>query len=46
MLLALLHDQLTVAFGPSGDLYVADQACGVIVRIDSTGTSHFFATAP
>jgi hypothetical protein len=35
-----------VRFGPHGDLYVADQVCGVILRIDRSGTSHLFATAP
>jgi serine/threonine-protein kinase len=39
-------DPEEMRFGPHGDLYVADQVCGVILRIDRSGTSHLFATAP
>jgi trimeric autotransporter adhesin len=41
-----LSDPEEVRFAPNGDLYVADQNCGVILRIDSTGMSHLYATAP
>lgn len=41
-----LSDPEEVRFGPHGDLYVADQACGVILRIDRAGRSHLFASAP
>jgi hypothetical protein len=41
-----LSDPEELRFGPDGDLYVADQTCGVILRIDSSATSHVFAIAP
>ena len=41
-----LSDPEELRFSPDGDLFVTDQACDVILRIDSTGTSHLFASAP
>ncbi len=37
---------VSLRFGPSGDLYMADQDCQVIVRVDATGRTHLVATAP
>jgi len=39
-------DPEELRFGPDGSLFVADQVCDVILRIDATRTSHLYAAAP
>jgi sugar lactone lactonase YvrE len=41
-----LSDPEELRFGPDGDLFVADQTCAVILRVDDNGRSHLYATAP
>jgi hypothetical protein len=43
---AMRMNGVSLRYGPNGDLYMADQGCGVIVRVDGSGRTHLVATAP